>query len=781
MALKRWMSKPIRVTALMAAAFALLTILFFWRLTLLGEVLYWGTPLLQFFPWRSFAVQEYLAGRTPLWNPYVGFGAPLAANFQSGVFYPLNLFYLFLPTERAMTLTLLLHVFIAGVLSYGYGRTLALSRPAAFVLALGFMFGGYLIARGGFLSVTSTIVWLPGHLLCIEKLHRTYQDADRSKTLIWCAALALVLGLTLTAGHIQLAYYSMLASGLYLLFRALVKDNPSSGELRAASGIPAKTGVALLMAGGTAYALGIALAAVQLLPGWELAVNSVRRAGAEYDFATGYSLFPGQLLGSVAPTFFGSQAEGDWWGPGAPWEGVIYLGVLPLLLAVIGIRYHPSRVKWFFVALAAAAIFLATGRYNPFFPFLFQNLPGLALFQAPARFMVWYAFSVAVLSGLGWHALFAEDVVTRGARIGRISVALGTGMLVTASGLMLSGLTGPLSRASVEAVQSGGGWMTAAGLLLALRPYTSGIDWRTAAAAGLVFLDLFSFGWQLNPTTDARLYTMSPTSQLETLRQKAGLGRTYVTEATYRAMQERYFSFQRFDPTEWEEIQEAKDALMPNLAMNLGVYEAHNYDPVRLARPHQLQQAAESHGLPGPVLDAMGVKYVVAFDGHGNVQERQREPPRAYVAPKAVIVQNDADALAALMQASFDPEREVVLEAPGDLAIPSGTGGGTAKFASYASQRVTLDVTSGGGVLILSDAYYPGWRATVDGVNTTIWPANVAFRAVVMPPGEHTVVFWYDPDSFKVGTIMSSVALAVVAGIAGYGVRGLRRGAKRGT
>jgi len=769
------MSNPARVTALIFVAFALLTILFFWRLTLLGEVLYWGTPLLQFFPWRTFAVQEYLAGRAPLWNPYVGFGAPLAANFQSGVFYPLNLFYLFLPIERAMTLTLLLHVFMASALSYGYGRALNLSRSAAFVLALGFMFGGFLIARGGFLSITSTIVWLPGHLLCIEKLYQAERAADRSTTLIWCAALAVVLGLTLTAGHVQLAYYSMLASGLYLLFRALVVEKPTSEGLNVAPEQLGRPGLTLIVPAAGAYALGIALAAVQLLPGWELASNSVRRAGAEYDFATGYSLFPGQLLGSVAPTFFGSQAKGDWWGPGAPWEGVIYLGVLPLLLAVIGIRYHPARVKWLFVALAVAAIFLATGRYNPLFPFLFQNLPGLALFQAPARFMLWYAFSVALLAGLGWHTLFAQDAVTRGARIGRISVALGAGMLVTASGLMLTGLTGPLSMASVEGVQSGGGWIVGAGLLLALRAYTPGLVWRTAAA-GFIFLDLFSFGWKLNPTADARLYTMSPTPQLETLQQKAGLGRTYVTEATYEAMRERYFSFQRFDPTGWEEIRAAKDALMPNLAMNLGIYEAYNYDPIRLARPHRLQQAAESHRLPVPVLDAMGVKYVVTFDGQGHTQERQKEPPRAYVVSNAVLVQNEAAALAALTQASFDPAREVVLEAPGDLAIPQGTGAGTANVTSYTPQRVTLDVTSGGGVLVLSDAYYPGWRATIDGVSATIWPANEAFRAVVMPAGEHTVVFWYDPDSFKIGVIMSSIGLVVVAGIAGYGVRGLRQG-----
>src|SRR5512141_322008 len=86
----------------------------------LGRVLYWGVPLLQFYPWQHAAIDAYQHGQLPLWNSLVGSGAPLAANLQTAAFYPLNFLYLFLPTEYAMGYTAILHVILAGLFLYAY-------------------------------------------------------------------------------------------------------------------------------------------------------------------------------------------------------------------------------------------------------------------------------------------------------------------------------------------------------------------------------------------------------------------------------------------------------------------------------------------------------------------------------------------------------------------------------------------------------------------------------------------------------------------------------------
>ena len=90
---RRW---PILLLILLPIALLAPVVLF-------GRVLYWGVPLLQFYPWQHAAVEALRSGQLPLWNPLVGSGAPLAANLQTGAFYPLNFLYLILPTEYAMS------------------------------------------------------------------------------------------------------------------------------------------------------------------------------------------------------------------------------------------------------------------------------------------------------------------------------------------------------------------------------------------------------------------------------------------------------------------------------------------------------------------------------------------------------------------------------------------------------------------------------------------------------------------------------------------------------
>ena len=138
---------------------------------LIGRVWYWGVPLLQFYPWQRMAAESYQAGQLPLWNSLVGNGAPLAANLQTGAFYPLNFLYLLLPTEFAMGYTAILHVILAGLFMYAYLRTMKLSMLAALIGALAFEMNGFLIARAGFFSVTAAVPWLAAWLWRAEKLH----------------------------------------------------------------------------------------------------------------------------------------------------------------------------------------------------------------------------------------------------------------------------------------------------------------------------------------------------------------------------------------------------------------------------------------------------------------------------------------------------------------------------------------------------------------------------------------------------------------------------------
>src|SRR5512136_2247515 len=169
-----------------------------WRIVFSGRVLFWGVPLLQFYPWQQLAVEMWRSGKVPLWNPFVGNGAPLAANLQSAVFYPLNALYLILPAEQAMGFTAVLHVILAGLAMYTWGRAFGLKPLSALIGALAFQLSQFFIARFGFLSITVTLPWMAVWLWRAELLVQRRRLADA----LW---LALAVGLGLLAGHAQTA------------------------------------------------------------------------------------------------------------------------------------------------------------------------------------------------------------------------------------------------------------------------------------------------------------------------------------------------------------------------------------------------------------------------------------------------------------------------------------------------------------------------------------------------------------------------------------------------
>lgn len=754
-----------RPVVLVVAAFTLAAVLFFGHLTLDGQVLFWGMPLLQFYPWRSFAVSEYLSGSVPLWNPYAGFGMPLAANLQSGVFYPLNAVYLVLPIERAQTVSLVLHVIIAGLTAYGMCRSLGCSRLAAATGGVTFMFSGFVVAQGNFHNITSVLAWLPAIIWAVNAVVGASGARDRARAV---GALAGATALLLTGGFIQYAYYGLVAAGVFGAARLW----PWLPQWRATvtRGRPL----------AAAVALGMGLAAVQLGPTLELTLHSVRRAGLGFDDATSASLWPGLLLTTVLPGLFGSQATNDWRAPGTPYEGVLFLGALPLIAALLARRSGLPNLR-VFAGLAAAGLFLALGKHNPLFPMLFDWVPGLSLFHAPARFALWYLLGMTVLTAMGVHAVQAGLVSVR--RPGSLALAAGLPLAVLGASLGVWGSASPWLATAGTALTGGGLWLAGAGALLLARPRLSGNTWGLAAA-GYAALNLYVLGHGLTPGTDAKVYTAPLPAELRRLQALAGLDRTWTSDAGYIAAQQFYLNFSGFWITEADRLLEMRDRMLPNYGTALGIHEVHNYDPLKLSRPTMLQGVVQANGFPAPLLDLMGVRYLPEGNGvrlRGLVNravlgaptflERTTALPRAFVVPGAVRVSSAGDALTAVTTEGFDLQRSAVLEMPQSGFYRRSEGFRPAIIREYAHQRlvVAADGGSGGGVLVLTDAYYPGWRATVDGADATIYPANYAFRGVLLPPGQHVVEFTYQPMSFAAGLAVTGISLLLLAGLLVYG------------
>lgn len=769
---------------------------------LAGRALFWGTPLLQFVPWWHYAWQVLRGGHLPLWNPLVGMGAPLLANYQSGLFYPPNWLYFALAELGGLPALawgqaplVAAHLAWAGLGMARLARRVGLGLLAQTISGLAFGLCGYLVARAGFLSITATVAWLPWVLLTAQLLATAGRPA-RS-----LAGTGLCVGMLLLAGHAQTAWYILLLAGLWVGFWAGEQARPGPGAAtRPAFGRAVLRGWLRLALAG---ALGAGLAAVQILPTAEYLLQSSRAAAVDYEQAMTYSFWPWRLLTLLAPGLFGSPASGDYWGYANYWEDAIYVGLLPLLLAVgaaLGLRKNePGSLRRLIIVLLAllpVTLLLALGKNTPIFPWLYHNVPTFALFQAPARYLIWAEFSLALLAGLGLEAWQRPDGRalrrTRQATMAALGITLGAGLTWA--------LMGRVSPTFIRATALAGVWFLAASLLRLLAPGA-----RARAAAGrnparpgwwawavglLVAADLLVAGWGLNPGAALDLYRRS-SSVAEHPALPAGQ-RLYLPPNDERVLKfERFLRFKTFHIDEDWHNQRA--VLLPNTNLlepvEHAIPSANNFDPLLVGRYVTWMEAlaAAPPEFQPLLLTRMGVGLVerVSPDEPAGVSFTPLAGSNRWRWVACARSAADGDeALRLVLDPQTDPQREVILEGEPAAAlsgcpaepVPSVPAAQPARLDPQAEpwspNRLSVRVqTPAAGWMVLSDVWYPGWRAQVNGEPVAIYRADYLFRAVPLAAGESTVEFVYQPLSFWAGLGLSLAALLALLAIGWKGLQ----------
>ncbi len=797
-------------------------------LLLTGKALFWGTPVLQFVPWWDWAYRTLQAGHLPLWNPELGMGAPLLANYQSGLFYPPNWVYFGLRALgglRALALgqawMLALHLAWAGLGMMRLVRRLGVNELGQAVSGLAFGLCGYLVARGSFLPVISAAAWLPW-ILQHSVAPLAVEGPRRGRSFLW---LALFLALQLLAGHAQTAWYTWLLAGMWSGFWAWQGSRSRSqphplGWTRA-------LGAAWLRL-GLAVAIAAALAAVQLLPTAEYLLQSQRSQAVDYERGMTYSFWPWRALSLLAPDLFGNPAHGDYWGYANYWEDALYVGLLPLLLALSALASGLRRPKraaragpfpggrgalaGFLAALLGLSFLFALGKNTPVFPWLYRHVPTFDMFQSPSRYLIWAEFALALLAGFGadaWRRPRGAALYwTRLAIAGAFSISLGAGLALLALGEAVN-LT------FIRATAIAGVWALGAGALSLLAPHSSEPDeaegeeagWRKAltrryprlfpprlpkarpaggaqavsaraarlwawAVVGWVALDLVVTGAPLNPGVDPGLFT-NPASTREQLVTRLDGRRLYLPERDeYYLKFTRLLSFESFTPQAgWDEL---RAVMLPNANLFDGVRMANNFDPLVPGRYNRWMEALEGADLltKRKLLNLMDVSVVERVDFFAPNRARYDvgglAPRRVRWVGTAFPADDDEQALQLILSGTVDPNEAVVVEGlpPGQdgsqLVAGGGAGAGRLDLAEDGPNRVTVRYAAKQpGWVVLSDVWYPGWQATIDGEPAQIYRGDYLFRAVAAPAGEHVVEFVYRPVFFYAGLAASLVGLAV--------------------
>ncbi|MBN1936432.1 MAG: YfhO family protein [Anaerolineae bacterium] len=761
-----------------------------------GQRIFWGTPSLQFWPWRQFAADELRAGRLSLWNPDIGSGTPQLADHQTAVLYPLNVILWLLPVPYALGLSLALHAALAAAGMFALSREMGLSRLASLIAALSLAFSGYMVARGSFLTEIGALAWLP-LLWLLARCTVRRPDA------LNVALLALVIAVQFLAGHAQTWFYSMLSLGPVALWE-MWKAQIANRKWRMAGRDLLIPLCCLLLA----VVWGVMLTGAQFLPTVELGRLAERANRADWErFSLQYSFWPWRVLTLFAPDFFGTPAGGDFWGYATYWEDAGYIGLLPILLAFWAVlawlrrRKNADKISTvhetpFWAALALIALLLAMGKNMPLYMLLYRYVPGFNSFQAPARLLCIYTPALALLAGLGLDALRPSERLGK-ACIWGLVISLGILLAGGAAAVLFAGVKATFIGATIKAAVWGA--LSCALLWLGNRVWEYArwnYVWQWAVVL-FVAADLIAAGWALNPRIDAAFYQHEST--IGAFLAGDGQGRTFFfADPLYDLAYRRYLRFDTFGPRDLYFWLTLRESLLPDLGSVEGVPGANSFEPLVQARYFALLQEIEEMPQETALrtLGLMNVAYVLDPSDELGLEIAYRSPtvnvhrnphllPRAYVVYQAHLAASPQEALAALAAPDFDPANQVILE----LAHP--------QLATFNPQLATFNpqpdsctllpsppnqvkinaILSQSGYLVLADTFYPGWTATVDGQAAEILRANYAFRAVALDAGAHTVEFRYRPRSFAVGVACSAVGLAALV-IVGLTVRAQRQ-AKR--
>jgi hypothetical protein len=731
-------------------------VVFFWDV-IVGRRFFWEDAVQLTYPSLSFLVTSLRSLHLPYWSPFVFGGMPFLPDLNNQTFYPGSWILALFAGSAARPGFLLVemaaigHLLVAGLGMNGLLRAWKLSKPAALFGGTVFMLSGFMTVRTIHLPVVATFAWMPLILLC---LHRSLYD----RKLGYAFAGAVVYGIAMLAGFVQIVVYMTYALGLYCLF-SIFRNWSSQGPEALGRAIASILVVVLVGAG---------IAAIQYLPALKYVPYTVRST-LSYADQVEASLRPAQLLTLLVPKFFGSVSGSGpgmtdavpFWAGGMNygyWETVVYVGIMPLLLGIFALADRKQPQRWFLVSLASIALLLALGRYTPLYKLALAILPGFKQFRIPGRIGCLSAFGFAALAGCGMDFLFRPDAAGPARRLlkwtGVAVVAAGVLWLLFATGALRSAAR-QFSDPTVYASSSRQYGLFAVLLLLslgavflhALRPGARALV--TTLSLLLVFADLYAFGHRFNESpTRPDEYPYTTRAAVEPLLREAAVEPFRINVRRDNAI------------------------LIGRNQGNLDRIELlEGYTPLKLSR-------FISFAIPEARLhDLMNVKYRLNAAGRG-LEPNPTMLPRARMVYRYQAASSDSAALRLLRDDSFDHRSIAVVEtAPGFASHVSDSISSVVHITSRAPDRMAFDVTTDStGILVLSEVYFPEWRATLDGRPVLIYPVDCALRGITIPAGTHRVEMFYGRRWVTAGAGISFAALLfAVAGILLPRRRGPRR------
>ena len=749
-------------------------------------------------PAYTYATQEISSGRFPHWNPYVSSGGPFHAEAQSAALYPFRLMLGGFSYPVGYALMLWIHFFLTGAFAYLFIRvTLRCGAVPSLIGAVSVSFGGFALSHVTHPNWVQAYPWV---VLTVFLL----AEAMRRSSWTFAVSAAVPVSLVLLACAVHLLLVMTVGLGVWAagetIARIIAGIRGRSKSLLRILEPGAMIAVALVLAG--------AIGMVQLWPTLAQTERSLR-TGSEWKFITEFCSHPLRAsFRMVVPFYYGNYRLG-YWGENNFHGQCFYAGIVPLFAAVMAVvlcwRNPWVRRLLIFIAIVAT---IAAGRFLPFYRILYDRVPMFAKLRNPARFFYWVQFAVACLGAIALDARLrarrdggAKRTWIAPAIVGLVLGAVMVGALVKIQRLAkdpspglefvekLDRISDLDRRRAAEAVttmpqrfiaqKDPVTWIGVAAGLLSICAcsvfFASSCPRRPIlrwVLLGLLILDLgmLSAGMLYYLERDSSEISVAVTETPEHVRfLQENLGR------------HRYLC-KGWDRTNLDRMRGTQFRLRHAVTNNAGIFHT----------PRQWEIVRQVWGKNRRVADLVGTKYVVTnvpWRG-GNLRPAyQKEPvyitenlqafPRAFLA-REVHVLEDPNAVFAEVAGGRRNLRDVALleePVPPLPRDPSDGPPGRVSITGDLPGRYRMHISAPGWrQLVLTETHHPQWKCTIDGKTVPVYLTDYAFMSVRVPPGEHEVLWWFEPTRFKQGLIVSLVALGLTFGTLGFSLfRLLRR------
>jgi hypothetical protein len=738
-------------------------------------------------PVRDFAGQALKAGQgIPEWNPYIFSGLPYIAAMHGDIFYPTALLRLLLPTDAGMTWGFILHIFLAGCFTYGFLRAWGFGFFPALIAGVAYMMSGELAGlvspgHDGKLFVSALMP------LTLWFLVRGLRDGH-----LWAwGGVAIAVGLAVLSPHPQLLQYMLLTCGAFALYLAF-------GRRADGHRLPRDVVIKRLAMAGGAVGLGFLIGAVQYMPVLEYVPWSPRAGGKGWEHAVSYSMPIEELVNVYLPQFSGIL--GNYWGRNGIHYHSEYIGAAALLLA--GAAFGGDERKGFrrfWLATLVVAVLWALGGFTPFYHLVYAVVPGTKFFRAPSTMLMVVAFATSVLVALGTERVLAGAVTRRylvGWLVaGGIMALLGTAGVFSSMAEVIAAAF-PFDRAArIDANRSAvalGAWRSLLVVALAVAlPWLAAqgrIDRRAVGwgLAAIVALDLWSVErayWIFSPPASV-IYASDPA--VEYLR-KAETGRVLVQPTSDQGISDR-------DPYY------GGDALMVHRIRQLRGYhgnELGNYqrlasrevveDYGNLVNPAFWRLANARYLYTNDLLQDSAFKFLLGpvKNSAGSTVYLYRLPgdnPPAWLVP-ALVKAGDEATRGTILDPRFDPTRVAVIDSLANVpsqtltALPAAIPV-TPKVTRYDAGHIALELSApapAGSALVVSENYFPGWTATVDGRPGTTVRTDYSFIGVPLATGATKITLDFHDAAYARGKTVTLIAVLLALILTAGGALAERR------